>query len=95
MKQTGAALGGIVDSIRDLSGMIDEIATAVRQQASGVEEITASMGHLDGITHENAALAEKSAEAAFELAAGADELESLIARFRTGAPAGAAARAAA
>ena len=79
---TGEALGGLLDSISGIAGSVEDIAQASREQATGMQEITSAVTHMDDATQRNAALAEESARAAAALRAESDSLAELIGFFR-------------
>ncbi len=79
---TGEALGGLLDSISGIAGSVEDIAQASQEQATGMQEITSAVTHMDDATQRNAALAEESARAAAALRAESDSLAELIGFFR-------------
>lgn len=78
VKKTGRSLEKIVDSIGNVSGAISAIASASSEQATGIQEITLAMGHLDGITQSNATAADQGASNAKMLTKNAAKLKQLI-----------------
>ena len=82
VSDTGGSLEGIVNSIAQVEEAINAIAAASIEQASGVQEITASVSNMDTMTQENSAIAEKSASSARSLANSAGKLKELIAYFK-------------
>jgi methyl-accepting chemotaxis protein len=80
---SGEALGGLETAIARMSETIDDIARASAEQATGMQEITAAVSHMDETTQRNAALAEASARAAETLRHQSDQLADLVAFFRT------------
>jgi methyl-accepting chemotaxis protein len=72
-------LTGIVEQIRQLDGLVAEIATASQEQAQGIEQVTCAVRQMDKVTQSNAAGAEESAAAAEELHAQAAELQRAVA----------------
>ncbi len=85
---TGEALGELMHSIRGMSETIDDIARASAEQATGMQEITAAVSHMDETTQRNASLAEESARAAEALRAQSTELAELIGFFQAAPSAG-------
>ncbi len=79
---TGEALGELMHAIRSMSETIDDIARASSEQATGMQEITAAVSHMDETTQRNAGLAEESARAADALRTQSAELTELIGFFR-------------
>jgi methyl-accepting chemotaxis protein len=84
VKSTGATLGEIVKASRDVAATVAEIATAAGEQASGIDEMSQAMSDMDGMTQQNAALAEESAASATALSQQVNQLNDLVAAFRTG-----------
>ena len=62
---------GNVGSVKEL---ITQVASASNEQSSGINEITTSVDHLDGVTQSNAANSEESAAASAELSGQANEV---------------------
>ncbi len=96
--QAREAIDRVVDSAQRVGGLIDEIATAAREQALGVEQVGAAATELDQTTQANAALVEQTAAAAQALREQAAQLAQRVSRFRLpdgNAPAAAPAAAAA
>ncbi len=56
--QAGTSMQEIVSGIQRVAGIVDEIALASREQASGLAQINQAVSHLDGVTQQNAALVE-------------------------------------
>lgn len=81
--QTGESLEGIVGAIAKVEEVIRSIAEASSEQANGVEEITQKISNMDQITQQNSGMAEESASNARSLAAGAQELQRLVAFFKS------------
>jgi methyl-accepting chemotaxis protein len=72
----------IVEKIRQVDGLISEVATASREQNEGVTQINASIHQMDKVVQTNAAGAEESAAAAEELNAQAIALNSIVSTLR-------------
>ncbi|KQM80264.1 methyl-accepting chemotaxis protein [Xylophilus sp. Leaf220] len=58
------AMDDIIRSIGEVSGFIDEIASASREQRQGIESVNQSVGRIEEMTQQNAALVEEAAAAA-------------------------------
>lgn len=71
--EVDSALTHIQQGVTKVAELIGEIASAGREQASGIGVIKKSLGELDKVTQSNAATAEESASAAEELSAQAHE----------------------
>ena len=61
---------------------MDAIATAAREQASGLTEINTSVNHMDQVTQQNAAMVEEMNAAGANLAEESGRLSDLLAQFR-------------
>jgi len=82
VRRAGSATDEIMDSVRRVSGMIAQISDETGQQHQGLAQANRSVGELDQVVQQNAALAEQSAAAAGSLAQQAQSLTELVARFR-------------
>jgi methyl-accepting chemotaxis protein len=82
--EAGATMGRIVDSVRETGVLIGEISRAAHEQSSGVALVNRSVGELDGMTQQNAALVEQSAAAAISLKDQAERLASAVSQFEFG-----------
>ncbi len=84
-ERSGALLFELVPSIKKTADLVQEVAAASREQASGVEQINRAMSQVDQVTQRNASAAEELSSTAEELSAQAESLQQLLAFFRTGA----------
>jgi methyl-accepting chemotaxis protein len=80
--QAGATIRDIVHNAEKVSSFIADITSATGEQAQGLAEINGSVGQLDQVTQQNAALVEQSAAAADSLRDQAQRLADLVAVFR-------------
>jgi methyl-accepting chemotaxis protein len=85
--KTGKTLGEIVERVAEVSSMISHISESAQSQSANLQQVNSAMGSMDQMTQQNAAMVEQSAAAARSLAAEADQLITLVGRFRTEAPA--------
>ncbi|MBC7502571.1 MAG: hypothetical protein H7315_19060 [Herminiimonas sp.] len=67
VSEVNAKMDGVVVSIREVANNMRDIAAATMQQSAGLEQISASIGHLDDITHDNNAVVEAALSNAGEL----------------------------
>jgi methyl-accepting chemotaxis protein len=79
--EAGATMGRIVDSVRETGVLIGEISRAAQEQSAGVSLVNASVGELDAMTQQNAALVEQSAAAALSLKDQAERLATAVGEF--------------
>ena len=77
-QEVGTALRGIVESISEVAGLIDEVAQATQLEADSVEQVTQNLTELDRNTHTNAAASEESAAAAEQLSAQSTSMKSIV-----------------
>jgi len=87
----GSTMTEIVASVQRVSDIIGEISAASREQSSGIAQVNSAVADLDRMTQQNAALVEQSAAAAHSLEDQARRLTQVVATFRLGAAAPAAA----
>jgi methyl-accepting chemotaxis protein len=83
--EAGASLGDIVQSIRQVSAIVAEIAGASREQAKGLDQINDAIAGMDDMTQRNAALVEETHASARALSSQAQELAELVGFFRLSA----------
>ncbi|WP_425338414.1 hypothetical protein [Thiorhodococcus minor] len=57
----------ILNSFRQVAGLVSEITNASREQSSGIEQVTQAIAQMDEVTQQNAALVEEAAAAAESL----------------------------
>ncbi len=76
--QSGEVLKNIVTSVKKVSDLNNEIASASAEQSSGISQISKAMNELDQATQRNAASAEETAASSEEMSAQAIELQGLV-----------------
>jgi methyl-accepting chemotaxis protein len=81
----------VVSSIRRVTDIVAEIASASAEQSAGIEQVNRAVGDMDATTQHNAALVEQSAAAATSLQEQASRLAGTVSVFRLDGRAGAAA----
>ncbi len=82
LQNVSGSLSTIVDGVREVSMQLRAISESSTQQSSGLKEVTQSVGNLDEITRENAALVEESASASGALVTRAQSLREAVASMR-------------
>ncbi len=80
--RTGEAMQNIVQQVRQVSHMMQEIATAAAEQRTGIAQVGTAVSSLDQMTQQNAALVEESAAAASGLKDQAERLTATVGQFR-------------
>jgi methyl-accepting chemotaxis protein len=79
--QAGMTMSEVVDSIRKVSDIVAEIASASGEQSAGIEQVNRAIADMDSSTQHNAALVEESAAAATALRDQADKLAEVVSLF--------------
>ena len=64
VNRAGASLKEIVDSIKHVSDIVADIATASTEQATGLDQVNKALGQMDEVTQQNSALVEENAATA-------------------------------
>ncbi|WP_342359782.1 methyl-accepting chemotaxis protein [Terrarubrum flagellatum] len=82
VNSAGSALGEIVGSIRQVADIVSEIVNASAEQASGVEQVHASLSRMDVVTQQNSALVEENAATAKMLEQQAAAMDEQVRFFR-------------
>jgi methyl-accepting chemotaxis protein len=75
------SLNEIVAKARAVDELVNEIATASKEQNQGIQQINIAISQMDKVTQSNAAGAEESASAAEELNAQAESLSDAVQEF--------------
>ncbi|MBK1716275.1 hypothetical protein CKO27_01150 [Thiocystis violacea] len=85
--QAGDTMGEILHSFQQVTGLVDEITNASREQSTGIEQVTQAVAQMDEVTQQNAALVEEAAAAAESLEDQTRVLAQAISMFKlSGAP---------
>lgn len=79
--QSGEVLKNIVTSVKKVSDLNNEIASASAEQSNGISQISKAMNELDQATQRNAASAEETAASSEEMSAQAVELQGLVSQL--------------
>jgi len=77
-EQSGQLLAELVPSIRKTADLVQDVAAASSEQASGVSQMSKAMSHVEQVTQRNASAAEQLASTAEELSAQAEALQQLV-----------------
>ena len=81
--ETGSLLEAIVEQIGSITVQVSDIAEMAGTQANNLEQVNSSVGAMDKMTQQNAAMVEQSTAAARNLSNEANRLEGLVAQFKT------------
>jgi methyl-accepting chemotaxis protein len=87
VSDAGQTMDEIVKSVRQVTGIMGEIAASATAQGRGIGEISVSVQELDQMTQQNAALVEQSAAASASLADQAQQLSRAVSIFKLSQPA--------
>lgn len=82
INSSGEELREIVTAVKRVTDIIQEIASASREQNTGIVQVSRSISQLDSITQHNAAQTEELSATAQQLARHSDELEQLVSFFQ-------------
>jgi len=82
VEETGSTITEIVQSVKRVTDIINEISTASHQQRTGIEQVNQAVSQMDQVTQQNAALVEEAAAAAQSVAEQAQALRDAVAAFK-------------
>ncbi len=82
VNDTGKSLHDIVEGVKQVSGIIANIASATEQQYAGVEQVNHAVAQMDHITQQNAALAEEAAAASVSMNEQTMHMTNLLSFFK-------------
>jgi methyl-accepting chemotaxis protein len=82
VNKSGDTLREIVGSVKRVTDIVAEIAAASQEQSVGVEQVNKAMTQMDQVTQTNASQTEELSATAQSMAAGSEELQAMVARFR-------------
>ncbi|MFA7602676.1 MAG: methyl-accepting chemotaxis protein [Novosphingobium sp.] len=82
--ETGTLLEKILASIGEITGLMTDIAENATVQSANLQQVNGTVGEMDRMTQQNAAMVEQSTAASRSLADEANELTALVSRFATG-----------
>jgi methyl-accepting chemotaxis protein len=77
-KKAQTAFTEVITSAGKVGELIDEIATASKEQANGISQVSIAVAEMNGVTQQTAANAEESASASEELNAQAQQMKSYV-----------------
>lgn len=84
MDMTGGNMEKIIDSVKTVADLINEIDAASREQSLGIEQVNQAITNIDEVTQQNAALVEEAAAAAQEMKLRAVALTKAVSVFNIG-----------
>ncbi|MET0186532.1 MAG: methyl-accepting chemotaxis protein [Achromobacter sp.] len=80
--EAGQTMDDVVRSVRRVTDIMGEIASASSEQSTGIEQVNIAVSQMDSVTQQNAALVEEAAAAAQSMSEQAGSLLQAVARFR-------------
>ncbi|HYD51786.1 MAG TPA: methyl-accepting chemotaxis protein [Gemmatimonadaceae bacterium] len=81
VNDSGKTLGEIVTAVKRVTDIVNEIAAASREQATGIDQVNRAVTQMDQVTQQNASQTEELSSTAEALAAQAEQLQSNVAQF--------------
>ncbi|HYD29459.1 MAG TPA: methyl-accepting chemotaxis protein [Azospirillaceae bacterium] len=81
VSRAGSQLEAIGAAVESLTGLVEGIATATREQTIGLEQVNEAVTEMDNMTQKNAALVEEGAANAAALSQSANHLHEMMAFF--------------
>jgi methyl-accepting chemotaxis protein len=85
VNRSGQTLADIVTSVKRVTDIVGEIASASREQSTGIEQVNSAMMQMDQVMQSNSSQTEELSATAGVLASQAAHLEKMIGRFVVGA----------
>jgi methyl-accepting chemotaxis protein len=82
VREAGSTMGDIVDSVRRVTDILNEITSASQEQSAGIEQINEAITQMDTVTQQNAALVEQAAAASQSMQDQAARLAQAVAVFK-------------
>jgi methyl-accepting chemotaxis protein len=82
VNQAGSALNEIVESIKNVTAIVADIASASVEQSTGIEEVNKALTQMDEVTQQNSALVEENAATAKTLESQALAMSNRVAFFQ-------------
>lgn len=83
VSHTGESLTAMIERIDSINRIVSSIASAARDQATGVGEVNVAIRNMDTITQQNAAMVEKTSGETAGLRAQVDQLVEMLRNFKT------------
>ncbi|MDQ2147582.1 methyl-accepting chemotaxis protein [Alcaligenaceae bacterium C4P045] len=83
--EAGQTMEEVVRSVKRVTDIMGEIASASSEQSTGIEQVNIAVSQMDSVTQQNAALVEEAAAAAQSMSEQASSLLQAVAQFRVDA----------
>ena len=84
VNRSGETLDEIVVSVKRVTDIVSEIASASKEQLTGIEQVNKAVSQMDRVTQNNASQTEEMAGTAESLQLHSEKLQDLISNFRLG-----------
>jgi methyl-accepting chemotaxis protein len=84
VNQSGQTLKTIVSSVKEVTGIIADIAAASREQASGIDQVNVGVSQMDRVVQANTTQTQQLSDTAQAMAEQGRHLEALVGRFNVG-----------
>ncbi|WP_296945730.1 methyl-accepting chemotaxis protein [uncultured Massilia sp.] len=94
VQEAGSTMNDVLSSTEQVTAIMARISAASTDQSAGIEHINRSVGEMDEVTQQNAALVEEASAAAQAMQEQADQLARAVRLFKLDEASGAGARAA-
>lgn len=72
----------VVQAVKSVSDIMDEISAASQEQSDGIEQVSQAVTQMDQVTQQNASLVQEASSASASLEEQAQRLENVVATFR-------------
>lgn len=82
VEKTNIAFEGMVQKIKEVEGLVSDVAANTSEQTRGIEQINGAISGLDQMTQENAILVEQLSETAAQMKNEAGQQADFIGRFK-------------
>jgi len=82
VQDAGQTMRDVVRSVKRVTDIMGEIASASREQSIGIEQVSVAVGQMDQVTQQNAALVEQATAASRAMADQAQALRESVGIFR-------------
>ncbi|WP_373332624.1 methyl-accepting chemotaxis protein [Thiopseudomonas alkaliphila] len=80
--EAGQTMGDIVTAVQQVTDIMEEIASASREQSHGISQVNQAISQMDQVIQQNATLVEQAASAAASLQQEAAQLRSGVVQFK-------------
>ncbi|MEX3960419.1 methyl-accepting chemotaxis protein [Trinickia sp. EG282A] len=84
VEEAGQTIGEVVQSVKRVTDIMNDIAAASEAQSAGIEQVNTAVTQMDEVTQQNAALVEQASAAAQSMAQQAQALREAVAAFKVG-----------